>query len=135
MITFYNTIIFVKDIEKSKAFYTDVLGQKILEDYGTIVTFENHLVIHDSQSLIRTTYGEVTPESGTLQGRNNLLVYFETDNLEDAYERVKSSGCEIIHPIKKQEWGQKVFRFLDPDNHIAEIGEPLHLTFLKEEIK
>lgn len=133
MITFYNTIVFVKDIEKSKVFYTDILEQKILEDYGTIVFFENHLVLHNSQSIVKTSYGEVLPESETLQGRNNLLIYFETDNLEGAFEKVRNTGCEIIHPIKKQEWGQRVFRFLDPDNHMVEIGEPLHLTFYKED--
>jgi catechol 2,3-dioxygenase-like lactoylglutathione lyase family enzyme len=133
MITFYNTIVFVKDLDRSKAFYAEILGQRLLEDYGTIVFFENHLVLHNSESIIKTCYGEVSPESKALQGRNNLLIYFETDNLEGAFGRVSNAGCEIIHPIKKQEWGQSVFRFLDPDNHVVEIGEPLHLAFSKEE--
>lgn len=31
---------------------------------------------------------------------------------------------ELIHPIERQAWGQKVFRFYDPDGHIVEVGEP-----------
>jgi hypothetical protein len=32
---------------------------------------------------------------------------------------------ELIHPILQQAWGQRVFRFYDPDRHIVEIGEPM----------
>ena len=42
MNVFYNTIVFVKDIDRSKKFYTEVIGLKVLNDYQTIVFFENH---------------------------------------------------------------------------------------------
>ncbi|MDP4092865.1 MAG: VOC family protein [Bacillota bacterium] len=127
--TFINTIVFVKDIEKSKKFYTEVMGLKITEDFGTIVFFENHFVIHIAKSIVKTVFGKIKLKSRLLQGRHNLLVYFETDDLQAAYEKVSGSGCKIIHQIKKQEWGQNVFRFYDPDRHIIEIGEPLHVNF------
>lgn len=129
MIAFVNTIVFVKDIEKSKTFYTDVLGLKITQDSGTIVFFENHFVIHNTRSIATTVFGKVKQQNETLQGRENLLVYFETDDLEESYQKVSGSGCKIIHPIKKQEWGQNVFRFYDPDGHILEIGEAMHYKF------
>jgi catechol 2,3-dioxygenase-like lactoylglutathione lyase family enzyme len=129
MVLFYNTIIFVKDIQKSKEFYEKLLGLKIIQEYDTIIFFENHFVIHNADSILTTTFKKQIPGSKTEQGNNNILIYCETDNVDAAYTRIKDSGCEIIHPVEKQQWGQRVFRFYDPDSHIVEIGEPLHLAF------
>ncbi|WP_424540407.1 hypothetical protein [Sinorhizobium medicae] len=30
-------------------------------------------------------------------------------------------------PIERQAWGQRVFRFYDPDEHAIEVGEPQDL--------
>ncbi len=127
---FYNTIVFVKDIKVSRVFYESVIGLKIEQDYETIVFFENHFVIHDRNDIIQTIYGK-KPLLKKEQGRKNLLIYFETDDIETAFQRIKKSKTEIIHQIKKQEWGQNVFRFYDPDKHIVEIGEAMHLEYLK----
>lgn len=36
----------------------------------------------------------------------------------------KTTGrLDLIHPAGRQEWGQRVFRFRDPDGHIVEAGE------------
>ena len=40
---------------------------------------------------------------------------------------------DIIHPIKKQEWGQNVFRFYVPDKSLIKIGEAFRLEHLKKE--
>jgi predicted enzyme related to lactoylglutathione lyase len=124
---FYNTIVFVKDIKKSKEFYQNVLRLKIIQEYDTIIFFENHFTIHCVKSILKTVYKEELPQSRSLQGQKNILIYFETDNLEEAYQNVVKTGCEVIHPIEEQEWGQKVFRFYDPDKHIVEIGAAMHL--------
>ncbi len=129
MITFYNTIVFTRDLRASVAFYRDVLGQEVLEDHGTIVFLANHLVLHDAVSITSTVTGAPDPRSHEPQGRGNLLVYFETDDVEAAFRRVEASGATIVHPVVRQEWGQAVFRFLDPDGHLLEIGEALHLIF------
>lgn len=125
MLTFCNTIVLVKDIKTSKKFYTEVLGLKIVTDYDTIISFENHFVIHDSNNLLNTIYGR-KPLFNFLRGKRNIDIYFETDDIEKHYSIVEKSGTKIIHGIKEQHWGQKVFRFYDPDNHIVEIGEPMH---------
>jgi predicted enzyme related to lactoylglutathione lyase len=131
MNVFYNTIVFVKDIKVSKAFYQSVIGLKIEKEFETIVFFENHFVIHERNSIIRTVFDR-KPLLRNKQGRKNILIYFETDNIESAFQQVVNNHSKMIHPIKKQEWGQKVFRFYDPDKHIIEIGEAMHLDNLGE---
>jgi catechol 2,3-dioxygenase-like lactoylglutathione lyase family enzyme len=123
---FVNTIVFVKDLERSKAFYRDLLGQKILEDFGSITFFENQLVLHQASSIIKTVFGKRSLKAALRQGRRNVLIYFETKELESMFSRIKDAGVPVIHGIEQQAWGQKVFRFFDPDRHIVEIGEPLH---------
>lgn len=130
MNVFYNTIVFVRDLKASTEFYTKVLGLGVETEYDTIVFFENHFVLHDGRDICNTTFGE-RPER-TEWGARNLLIYLETDDLEQAYQTVLQSGARIIHPITTQHWGQNVFRFFDPDGHIVEIGEAMHLEYLKQ---
>lgn len=129
MIRFVNTIVFVHDLRRSVAFYRDVLGLEVLRDHGTIVFFPDHLVLHDAAALTATVRGASDDASREPQGRGNLLVYLETDDVDAAFRTVEASGATIVHPVQRQEWGQSVFRFLDPDGHLVEIGEPMDLTF------
>jgi catechol 2,3-dioxygenase-like lactoylglutathione lyase family enzyme len=123
-ITHVETIVFVSDIASSTAFYSDVLGQPIKHDYGQIVMFEHGFSIHDGPNLLENTYKKPGAFPNGPQGKDNLDIYFETDDLEGALAAVVESGAEIIHPIEVQPWGQRVFRFHDPDGHIVEIGDP-----------
>jgi catechol 2,3-dioxygenase-like lactoylglutathione lyase family enzyme len=129
MNVFYNTIVFVKDIKKSRQFYEEILGLKVVNDFNSIVFFENHFVIHDKKIITRTIFGQ---EQEFGNKTKNILIYVETDDLENSYKTILMHNVSIIHPIKTQEWGQKVFRFFDPDGYIIEIGEAMHLDYLKK---
>ncbi len=122
---FINPVVFVKDIHVSRAFYTEILELKIVADHGVFVLFENHFSVHQAHELAETIWGEdCPPGSDRLQGQHNLLLYFEEEDLEQAFARIKDR-VKLIHPIQRQAWGQAVFRFYDPDGHVIEIGEPL----------
>lgn len=119
-----HTIVMVQDIKASVAFYTGLLGLRVEKDFGCFVILEGEFALHQAQELIQTVYKETLQSARAPQGHNNLLIYFETEDLEGAYERIAAAGTHIIHPIERQHWGQLVFRFHDPDGHIVEIGEP-----------
>jgi catechol 2,3-dioxygenase-like lactoylglutathione lyase family enzyme len=122
---FINPVVFVRDIHVSKAFYAETLGLKVLEDHGPFVLFENHFSIHQARELAITIWKTNAPsDTDQPQGQHNLLLYFETKELEAVFTRLKSQ-VRLIHPIERQAWGQLVFRFYDPDGHVIEIGEPL----------
>lgn len=106
---FINPVVFVKDIHVSRAFYTETLRLKVIGDQGLFVLFEGHFSILQAEQW---------------QRRQNLLLYFETGELEDLFMRLKDQ-VKLIHPIERQAWGQRVFRFYDPDGHVIEIGEPM----------
>jgi len=121
---FVNPIPFVRDIGAATAFYRDVVGLAVTADHGNFVLFEGHFALHDGASLIRGVWGdEVVPETGGF-GRRNLLLYFEDDDVDACFARLRDR-VSLIHPLQRQPWGQRVFRFYDLDGHAIEIGEPL----------
>jgi catechol 2,3-dioxygenase-like lactoylglutathione lyase family enzyme len=124
-IRFAHTIVYVKDIEISKKFYSETLGNKILQDAGVWLLYENGLSIHQAKELNRTVYktADYDKESQEFQGHRNVLIYFKSNEIDKCYEELKEKGIQMIHSVETQEWGQRVFRFYDPDNHIVEIGE------------
>jgi catechol 2,3-dioxygenase-like lactoylglutathione lyase family enzyme len=122
-IKFVNPVVFVKDVEISKRFFVEVIGLKIIEDHQVFILFENHFSIGQARHFATTVFGSDSEDSGQFQGRNNLLLYFETTDLEGVFAKL-GAQVKLIHPIREQPWGQRVFRFYDPDNHINELGEP-----------
>ena len=120
---FVNTLIFVSDLERARQFYCGVLGQRVAQSNGDFVQLENGLALHTGRALEETTFGKTMPGSRPY-GRHNLVLYFEVGDLAEIFDSVVSVA-DIIHPIETQAWGQRVFRFYDPDGHIVEIGEPI----------
>ena len=123
-VRFINPVVLVKDIEVSKAFYRDVLKLKIVQDSGPFVLFEDHFSIHQARELLVNATGEDTSSQKASLGSDNLLLYFETSELDDLFNAIKDK-VGLVHPIITQDWEQRVFRFYDPDHHLVEIGEPL----------
>ena len=119
---FVNPIPFVRDIEMSKTFYCEILGLRITQDHGNFVLFETGFAIHEATSLEETVWGKPSAVSAPY-GRQNLLLYFEHDNLDTLFDNI-ADHVNLIHPIEAQPWGQRVFRLYDPDGHAVEIGEP-----------
>ena len=119
---FVNPISFVRDIGRAREFYRDRLGLRVLHDFGNFVLFEEGFGVHEGRSLERTIWRTEHPAAEPYV-RNNLLLYFEHDDVDAAFEII-ASHVEIIHPVEQQAWGQRVFRFYDPDGHVVEVGEP-----------
>jgi uncharacterized glyoxalase superfamily protein PhnB len=102
---------------------------KIIQDYDTIVFSENQLVLHIAESILKTIFKKKKFSAQRKQGKQNVLLYFETDRLEELYHTIKDK-VSMIHSIETQAWGQKVFRFYDLDKHMIEIGEPFRVQAL-----
>lgn len=123
-ITFEGPAILVADIDISRSFYTEIMGQEVLADHGPHVALKGGFSIWQAAHAIGVVYkGKRTPPN-TL-GQDNFELYFESPNLDEAWERVEKGCKTIIQPIEEAPWGQRGFRVHDPDGHIVEVGEPL----------
>ena len=115
------SVIAVKNIEISKKFYETVLNQKIISDFGINVTFEGDFALQQGfGEMIGISKNEVKQKS------NNFEMYFEEENFDDFLEKLKTmKEIKYVHDVKKHDWGQRVVRFYDPDEHIIEVGETM----------
>lgn len=117
---FHSSVIFVKDIEKSKDFYVQLLNQEIEHDFGKNVILKSGLTIWEIQQE------HIISETLQTKGSSNRFeLYFETEFIEEKYKQIKRENIEFLHKIHEEPWGQRTIRFFDPDKHLIEIGEPL----------
>lgn len=122
---FVNPIPFVKDIARSRQFYESVLGLKVIEDHGNFVLFNNGFALHEKGALALRIWGEASP-----LGQRDVLFYFEHEDIGAAYAEI-APHVKLLHGIERQDWGQLVFRFFDPDGYAIEIGAPQDATVEK----
>jgi catechol 2,3-dioxygenase-like lactoylglutathione lyase family enzyme len=119
------TLLVVKDIEKSKKFYYDVLDQEVIDDLGANVTLTGGFALQTSESwrgFIHKSDNEI------IYGNNDAELYFEEDNIDSFIEKLNSFNIEYVHPLKEHSWGQRVIRFYDLDKHIIEVGENMAIV-------
>lgn len=116
-------LIVVRDVGVSRAFYEEVLEQRVLHDHGENVIFEGGFAIHlksHFSDLIGVAESDIVPRS------NNAELYFEENDLDSFLERLKGrEAVNYVHEPIEQPWGQRAVRFYDPDMHIIEVGEPI----------
>ena len=118
--TYASTLIAVRDMEKSKRFYHDVLGLRVTADFGANVTLDGGVVLQTMdtwQSFIRTDAVVLPNNAGEL--------YFEEDDMDSFCAHLKSFEIQFVHELFEHRWGQRGVRFYDPDGHIIEIGEKM----------
>lgn len=119
-----STALFVKNINISKDFYVNLLEMKVDLDFGKNVIFKNGFAIWEIQEnhIIPARLGldKITDRSV-----NRFELYFETENITEIFETLKSRNIVFLHGLQEEPWGQRTIRFFDPDNHLIEIGESM----------
>jgi catechol 2,3-dioxygenase-like lactoylglutathione lyase family enzyme len=108
----------VKDVERSRDFYTKKLGFKILYDFSpeyVAVVTPNKLQI----GLHPFRQGSRRP--GT---RNQTAgIEFEVDNVDLWYRTLRKRGIRF-NEKPKDSWGEREARFADPDGYRLAISSP-----------
>ena len=115
------TLIAVRNIEKAKQFYHDVLGLEVVAYFGANVTMTGGIALQTAdtwKSFIHKQDEEI------VFGNNACELYFEEDDMDSFVAKLNiMKGIEYIHPLFEHSWGQRVVRFYDLDRHIIEVGE------------
>jgi len=117
---FHSTVLFVRDIEVSKRFYTHFLAFSVEHDFGKNVILNNGI-----------TLWEISPEHlisrqlETKIGSNRFELYFEDEDIDRLSVNLSRAEIRFLHTLHEEPWGQRTIRLFDPDDHLIEIGEPL----------
>lgn len=122
---FVSPLIAVSDLKASRAFYENVLSQKVTLDLGWNLSFENGSFAlqehYDALASVNVTTGSKS---------NDHELYFEEADFDGLVKHLETfPDIEYVHRAKEYEWGQRVVRFYDPDYHIIEAGESMESVF------
>lgn len=125
-----NLLIVVNDIQISKAFYKELFGLEVITDFGKNVILTEGLVLQE-RKLWESLIGKEVQGGG-----HDVELYFEENNIDEFINKLESSNFRIkyLNRCMEHDWGQRVIRIYDPDNHVIEIGEALEYVarrFLK----
>lgn len=116
---FKNTMISVKDMEASKAFYGTVLGLHVIADWGANVTLTGGLCLQTED-----TWKGFIRKQGDIVIGDGAELYFEEDNFDAFLQKLeRMDGIDYVHEAVEFPWGQRGIRLRDPDGHIIEVGE------------
>ncbi|XP_030923108.1 uncharacterized protein LOC115949917 isoform X2 [Quercus lobata] len=118
---FAYTVVYVKDVAKSVAFYAKAFGHNVRrldESHSgqTTIAF-TPLHQHETDDLS----GRVqTP--GSRGERQPIEVCFAYPDVDAAYKRAVENGAVAVSEPEKKEWGQKVGYVRDIDGIVVRIG-------------
>ena len=129
---FLSPLIVVSNIEKSKQFYNEVLGLKVVNDFGANVTLTGGIALQTKDTWSAFIQKK---DSEIILGGNAAELYFEEEDFDGFIQRINDiEDINYVHYLLEHSWGQRVIRFYDPDKHIIEVGESLECVvrgFLK----
>ncbi|KAF5073039.1 Glyoxalase-like domain protein [anaerobic digester metagenome] len=118
---FKSPLLVVSNLEESKRFYTEILGLRVVMDFGANVTLTGGIALQTKDSWISFIGGK---EEALVFGNKVTELYFEEDDFDSFAEKIETcKEVSLVHPVKEHSWGQRVIRFYDPDKHIIEVGE------------
>jgi catechol 2,3-dioxygenase-like lactoylglutathione lyase family enzyme len=121
----HSTIVYCKDIKKSRKFYETILGFKVDQDFIDVVFYEEGVAvweIKETHSLSKML-GKGFFESGG----KPFELYFEINDWDTFTNEMEEQDIEYLQVPHMEPWGQRTVRFLDPDLNIVEVGEPLEV--------
>jgi catechol 2,3-dioxygenase-like lactoylglutathione lyase family enzyme len=122
------TVLYVADLEKSAAFYGDVLGLRCIHEDKRMRAYDVGgngvlLLFVEGQSLhpIETPGGSIPPHDGS--GPVHVAFSIEADELEEWQRHLGSAGVAVEGRTAWPRGGVSVY-FRDPDDHLLEIATP-----------
>jgi PhnB protein len=117
----------VASIERSVAFYRDVLGFTVnFEMPGNDGKIAHADVSYGDASVMFDRLDWLPAEAQSNLG-TGVSLYFEVGDIDiDAYyERVRAAGAHVDSEIRDQFWGHRHFTIHDPDGYHLSFAKPI----------
>jgi catechol 2,3-dioxygenase-like lactoylglutathione lyase family enzyme len=130
-VTLSQCFVLVHDPDLALAFYRDELGLELRNDVAR-EDFRWITIGAASQpdvAIVLTNYLNGSPADvdalaaliakGALNG-----VHFHTDDLDGTFEKLRTSGAEIVQEPTDQPWGTRDLAVRDPSGNLVRIDQP-----------
>lgn len=112
-------IVFVSDMQRSVAFYRDIVGIPVKFEtphWTEFLTEGSTLALHISKASASTDAGSDTEAPGTCK------TGFQVPDIEEFHERMNRHNVDCIQPPTST-FGTKIAQYRDPDGMIFSIGQ------------
>jgi catechol 2,3-dioxygenase-like lactoylglutathione lyase family enzyme len=111
------------DVERSKRFYTDVLGGTVVFSRGvTNVSLANSFIVINSGGGPTDDKPAVTLETPPDPDRVSSFLNIRVDDIHAKYEEWRALGAEFLTPPKQHAYEIRCY-IRDPDGHLIEVGQ------------
>jgi catechol 2,3-dioxygenase-like lactoylglutathione lyase family enzyme len=117
--------LFVEDLERSKSFYQDVFGLRMIFEDGDSAAFdfENTII-----NLLRIPAARALIEPGAVAAReagsrSQLTIW--VDDADAACAELDACCVELLNGPMDREWGVRTACFTDPAGNVWEIAQRL----------
>ena len=124
-----DTMLCVRDLDRSVVFYRDVLGFEVGWHWPWIATLE--LAGHRVYLFTESEPTEDRPATWLFPqaeaGRGSVILVLSVDDCEAAYEEVRARGGRFLTPPPTPPWGGRRCVLYDPDGFV-ELEEPAAAT-------
>jgi lactoylglutathione lyase len=116
-------ILFVGDLERSVAFYRDVIGLPFRlqgDGYVEFATQGTRFGLYDRNRL-----DELTGQDSTTPLRPGGEVVFLVEDVDAEAERLRGAGATILKGPLDRAWGHRTVHVEDPDGFVVELAEEI----------
>lgn len=103
------------DYARSRAYYTDVLGYRVVEEGGNPARFG---IFQRDQSMLFINGWDGGP--GASPG--GWDAYVHVSDLDALYQEMSRANAEICRPIEATSYGMREFEVKDPDGNVVCFG-------------
>jgi lactoylglutathione lyase len=122
MITELFPILSTPDMERSLAFYRDLLGGMITYEFPAPDGTRAYVGMRLGPAHLGIGV-DTTGERRAGAARVSLWVY--VDDCDALVERLRAEGVRVTEEPAEQPWGERVARVLDPDGNEVIVGQKL----------
>lgn len=116
-------VLIVEDLDRSLAFYTQVLGIKLqhrAEQFAQLDTGATRLALFTRDAMAETLSMPLQTPAANAPG---FELGFKVADVDAAYQELRNNGApEVIAPTDRP-WGQRTAYVRDPDGHLIELAQ------------
>jgi catechol 2,3-dioxygenase-like lactoylglutathione lyase family enzyme len=112
-------VIAVQDLDRSTAFWRDVLGFEV--DWEDVPGWR--LFVRDACLVMAGECPDSPPARDI--GDHSYIAYIESSDIDALHAELVERGVDLIKPLRDEPWGMREFGLRTPDGHRLMFGAPL----------
>jgi lactoylglutathione lyase len=119
-------VLFVRDLDASTRFYSDVLGMPFRhrDDHSSVYATDGGTLLLVDHEGADDLLGDKAIDHGARRGATAVHVA-AVDDVDATYDALREKGVAFLRAPEDREWGLRTAHFADPDGNVWELHTEL----------